>query len=94
MNDIVRDGGYKSRKLAFSFFAVITIFAGWIIAGKYPAMAALYDTFVGGVVAIAGLFLTGSVATKWVGTKAPADPPKPKKEDPPKPPPARFPEDE
>jgi hypothetical protein len=106
MNEIIRDGGVKSRKLWFSVFAITTLFIGALLAGKFPPFAALYGDLVGGIVGIAGLYLTGNIAQKWVGTKAPmetkAEPAKPGKktqpleaEDPPaKPPENRFPEDE
>lgn len=74
MNAIVRDNGWKSRKLAFCTFAVFAMLGFALLTAPLPALTPLFDTFVGGVVAVAGLFLTGSVATKWVGTKAPADP--------------------
>jgi hypothetical protein len=78
MNEIIKDGGFKSRKLWFSVFAVVALFLGAGLAAWLPSVAPLYGELVGGIVAIAGLFLTGSVATKWVGSKlAQALPPKP-----------------
>jgi divalent metal cation (Fe/Co/Zn/Cd) transporter len=74
MNEIIRDNGYKSRKLWFSAFAIVAIFGGWIGAGLMPSLVPMFATFVGGVLGVAGLFLTGNVATKLVGTKVPADP--------------------
>jgi hypothetical protein len=74
VSEIIRDGGWKSRKLWFSVFAVLILLAGWVLAGHFHSLQALYDTFVGGVVGVSGLYLTGSVATKWVGTKAPQAP--------------------
>jgi hypothetical protein len=74
MNEIVEkilhDGGFLSRKLLFSLFSVIVIFAGWLIAGHFPSLQGLFQTYVGGVVGVAGLYLTGSVATNWTATKA------------------------
>ena len=74
MNEIVEkilhDGGFLSRKLLFSVFSAALIFAGWLIAGHFASLQGLFQTYVGGVVGIAGLYLTGSVATNWVGTKA------------------------
>lgn len=67
--DAPRDNGFKSRKLWFSVFAVATIFGGATLGAHWTSFAPLYDTLVGGIVAVAGLFLTGQVATKWVNTK-------------------------
>lgn len=74
MNEIVRDNGIKSRKLWFSVFAVAMVLGGAFVAAHWPSLAPMYDTMVGGIVAITGLYLTGSVATKFVGTKAPPKP--------------------
>lgn len=74
MNEIVRDNGFKSRKFWFSVFITVVMLFAWLVAGVKPALAPLYDTLVGGLVALAGLYLTGSIATKWVGSKAPASP--------------------
>lgn len=83
MNEIIRDGGIKSRKLWFSVFVVVTMFGGAAVCAKWPALVPLYDTFVGGIVAVTGLFLTGNIANKWVGIKTlpqatPAPAPEPK----------------
>lgn len=80
MNEIIRDGGYKSRKLAFCFFAVVVMFIGACVACKCAGFASIYSTFVGGVMGVVALLLTGNVATKFVGLKAPQDPVPPPKE--------------
>lgn len=67
MNPIVADNGFKSRKLWFSVFSTAVIAAGGWAGAKWPQFAPLYDTMVGGIVGIAGIYLTGSVATKLVG---------------------------
>lgn len=101
MNEIVRDGGNKSRKLWFSVFSIVTIALGGVAAAVWPAFLPVYETFVGGVVAISGLYLAGNVTQKLIGSKVPATPAAPKKvvlkvekdEEPPTPPAPRFDED-
>jgi putative Mn2+ efflux pump MntP len=77
MNEIIRDNGWKSRKLAFSLFSVLTIFCGALIGARWQSFQPMYETLVGGVVAVAGLYLGGTIATKWVGIKAIQTPPTP-----------------
>lgn len=72
MNEIIRDGGFRSRKLWYSVFATGMVVISGLGVLLWAGLAPLYDTMVGGIVAIAGLYLTGSVATKWVGSKVPA----------------------
>ena len=74
MNDIIRDNGYKSRKLWFSVSAMVILLVGWIATAAHPALVTTYGTFAGYIVAIVTVFLTGNVANKWVGTQAPQDP--------------------
>ncbi len=71
MNEIVKDGGMKSRKLWFAIFA-ITVIVGAAVVGPmiWAGFVSVYDAMVGGIVAIAGMYLTGNVAQKWVGVKA------------------------
>lgn len=73
-----RDGGWKSRKLWFSLFAIGVLYMGARIANGDTAFRAVYESFVGGVVAISGMFLIGNVGAKWVSTKAPTTTPTPK----------------
>jgi hypothetical protein len=75
MNEfLAKDNGYRSRKLVFSVFSVATMVATWWVAGRNPALVPMYDTLVGGIVAVAGLYLAGSVGAKLVATKAPPSP--------------------
>lgn len=76
MNEIIRDGGIKSRKLWFSIFAIAVIFVGAILAAHWAAMISVYSTMVGGVLGVVGAYLTGNVAQKWIGVKALPDPSK------------------
>lgn len=65
-----KDGGYRSRKFWFAMWATCLIFAGAIVGAIVATFVPLYDTMVGGVVAITGLLLTGNIANKWVTGKA------------------------
>ena len=62
--------GISSKKLWFSVGSVATLFAFPIIASHIPTMAPMYDAYVGGVIALAGLYLTGNIANKYVAVKA------------------------
>lgn len=61
---------WLSRKLWFSVFAIGMLYAGLRIATDSLAFSALYSTFVGGVVGIAGLFLAGNVIAGKLGVAA------------------------
>lgn len=79
--------GWKSRKLWFSVFAIGVLYLGTRGAIESLAFGAIYSTFSGAVVAIAGLFLAGNAASKFIGLKAAAPAPKAKSETPPTEPP-------
>jgi disulfide bond formation protein DsbB len=70
MNEIVRDNGVKSRKLWFSVFSIAVIAVIGLAAGSYPGIVSIYSALVGGIVAVAGLYMTGNVTQKWVGAQA------------------------
>lgn len=73
MNEIVRDNGWKSKKLWFSVGCITAMFGGAILTGLWAPFGPAYSTLVGGIEVIAGLFLTGHVATAWVGSKVAPD---------------------
>jgi hypothetical protein len=66
-----KDSGWKSRKLWFSIFAIGILYRGAVVAMDEASFRAVYESFVGGVVGIAGLFLVGNIGAKFVSTKAP-----------------------
>lgn len=74
MNEIARDGGIKSRKFWFSVGAVVVLFAAACVAGWRNWPEYLYRIFVDGVEVIAGGYLVGNVAAKFVGSKVAAEP--------------------
>jgi len=61
---------WLSRKLWFSVFAIGMLYQGLVVAISNPAFFAIYSTFVGGVVGIAGLFLAGNVIAGKIGAVA------------------------
>lgn len=65
-----KDGGFASRKLWFSVFAIAVITAGALYGSHHAAFSPLYDTMVGGVIGVVAAFLTGNVVGKWVTGKA------------------------
>ena len=69
---VANTGGWKSRKLWFSVFAIGMIYAGAKTAIESKAFESVYSTMVGGIVGIAGMFLVGNVSTKWVAAKGEA----------------------
>lgn len=71
-NNDWKDGGWKSRKLWFSVFAIGIMYRGMIVAMDNLTFQPLYGTFVGGVCAVVTAFLVGNVGAKFVSTKAPA----------------------
>lgn len=67
--DWLNDGGFQSRKLWFCVLGLALVLVGALIAAHWPAFGANYETFVGGIVGITSLFLTGNVAARWVAAK-------------------------
>jgi len=66
------DGGWKSRKLWFAVFAVGALFLGAGLGAKYASFAPMYETLAGSIVAVCALLFTGTVANKYVASKAAA----------------------
>jgi hypothetical protein len=66
-------GKFYSKKLAFSTFCVLVI-SGMAVASHWvPELAVLYQTFVGGISAIAGLYLAGDVAAAHFTKESPTE---------------------
>jgi len=60
---------WKSRKLGFSIICIAALAAVAVAAAKFPAMIGLYPVFVGGVTAVAGLYLSSNIASQHVDSK-------------------------
>lgn len=57
----------SSKKFLFVIGCVWALFAfAYLAASHLNPMIPMFDTFVGGVLGLAGLYLTGNVANKWV----------------------------
>jgi hypothetical protein len=69
-HNLWRDGGNKSRKLWFSVFAIGIMFAALVYATSRSVGEALYNSFVDGVVGIAGLYIVGNIGAKWTASKS------------------------
>jgi len=59
-NIIAKDGGYRSRKLIFAVFTSVLILASPLLI---PAVT--LGEVISGLVAVAGVYITGNVITKW-----------------------------
>jgi hypothetical protein len=62
-NIIAQDGGYTSRKFWFAIISLVMI----IVASKICAVAVLSEV-VTGIIAVAGIYITGNVVQKWRAT--------------------------
>lgn len=65
----LKDGGIKSRKLWFAIFIALMIFVGALLTLKYPGFGANYETLVGGLLGISGVYLAGNVTSRWASSK-------------------------
>jgi hypothetical protein len=65
-----RDGGLASRKLWFCVGTALAMIATWFCTGFIHSLQPTFDTVIGGILAISGLYLTGNVASRWVAAKS------------------------
>lgn len=77
---------YSSKKFWFAVLSVTALFGfAWLAGARIEPMKSMYDAFVGGVVAIASLYMAGNVANKFVlgrsKKKVVTPPPEPPKND-------------
>lgn len=64
---------YTSKKFWSFIFTVACMFGFAMAAARIPALTAMFDVFVGGVVAALGIYQTGNVMNKSViGKSLPA----------------------
>lgn len=64
---------YSSRKFVLAIICIVVIFLGGLLAVKFPAFAALYPAFIGGVLGVAGLYITGNVTNDFLNNKTKAN---------------------
>jgi membrane protein DedA with SNARE-associated domain len=78
MNEHLKDGGVKSRKLWYSVGTSVLIFGAGLIAARWTAFQPSLATIVGGLLGALSLFIGGNVAGKHVlGKVAPTQPSQP-----------------
>ncbi len=66
MSTHYRDGGYGSRKLWLTVFA-IAVLSGVALSAKFiPGIDSVFPTLCGAVTALAALYIGGNTATKYV----------------------------
>lgn len=63
------DGGARSRKLWFAAATSAGIAGLAVLAGTHPTIAPLYETAVGGLLGVLGVYTGGNVGVKHVLTK-------------------------
>jgi hypothetical protein len=63
--ELVKDGGYRSRKLWVTVFAMLVV----LVAG-YLSPAATLPEVVAGIVSLCGIYVTGNTVGKWNARKA------------------------
>ncbi len=62
---IIKDGGYTSRKLWFAIFTSFMI----ILSSRICQLPSLGEV-ISGLVAVAGIYITGNVITRWRASAA------------------------
>ncbi len=66
---VIKDTGFKSRKLVVVILAHILVLLGGILSAKWPSFAPSYETFVGGTIAIASMYVVGNVSSTFLNGK-------------------------
>lgn len=61
-----KDGGFLSRKLLITMVGFGIICLTWVATAFWPALDPQYGTLVGGIIGLAGLYMTGNVANSIV----------------------------
>lgn len=69
IKEILKDGGYKSRKLIICCVAMLLILAGAILAEHSAAIGPIYSIYCSSILTAAALYIGGNSVVKWVLTK-------------------------
>lgn len=72
--DRIKDGGFKSRKMLMAYVVMFLGSAAWFATAFWPGLAVNFNQYCMFLLGAAGLFVTGNVAVKWVGTGKAIDP--------------------
>lgn len=67
------DGGYGSRKLLFCLCCLLVIVGCWFSTGWLHTLSPTFDLLVGGVLAVAGLYLGANIGSKVAIVKSQAN---------------------
>jgi cytochrome c biogenesis protein CcdA len=63
------DGGVASRKLWFAVGTASVMVICWVVTALHAALTPTYDTLLGGLLAVLGLYLTGNISSRWITAK-------------------------
>jgi hypothetical protein len=66
---VVKDTGYKSRKLVVVLIGMGLIFLGGLLAAKVVGFATAYETFVGGIIGMGAMYVVGNVGNAFLSGK-------------------------
>lgn len=72
--EMMKDGGFKSRKMIMVYVTIVLITAGFLAIGRWNALNVSYSTFCSSLLAAAAVYTVGNGAVKLIGSKAKADP--------------------
>ena len=68
-DDLLKDGGYSSRKFTFAVLTSIELAILGLFAAKYPSLQVVYSTMSGALLGVLALYLGGNVASRHVTLK-------------------------
>jgi hypothetical protein len=69
---VAGDGSFASRKFLLTVGSLFLVTGMALLGGRYTGIAAILPTFIGGILGILSLYLTGSIASKYFVGKAAA----------------------
>lgn len=65
IKEIIKDGGFKSRKLLMTIFTMVLVLVGWILSAIYVSLTAQYPTYCTTLVSLLLIFVGGSVSNQF-----------------------------
>jgi hypothetical protein len=70
---ISEDRVYSSRKFVMALICIALIALGGLVCVKLVAFGAIYPTYIGGILGIAGLYIAGNVTNDFLNNKVQAN---------------------
>ena len=67
--ELLKDGGFKSRKLLIVLLGLFLVTTVAILAGKYPGIQVIFPTFCTTVTGLVAIYLGANGALKYVYAK-------------------------